>query len=389
MYLLTWQDEGIQVRVDRVHAEKTGVYGEILIRNVNAGLGPPHLHGPIHFNFLSSTTRRQLVSHLMEIAPVGWVGMMEQLCYVIVEQHRTGQPAINIAQHKPPETLGMRVSPLIQERQATLFFGDGDSLKSFFATYLSVLVAHGKPANGLAPEPGKVLFLDYETDVDTFWDRVNMIAAGLEIKPPDGIYYRQMVEALTDELSRVNTVVMEEGISFVVVDSAAPAVLEPNSPEAATSFFRALRSLQVTSLTIAHQTKGSRGDYPFGSTFWRNLPRSNFHIKADRSEENVTIGLRHTKSNNGQRMNNLAFTFSFTPGIVIVRKADPGKHEVLARDLPAKARILAMLSKPMTVAEIAEDTGIPTDTVKKTLGRGALDNVFHQEGHLWAKVHHE
>lgn len=392
VYLLTWRDEGIQIRVDRVHSEKTGVYGELLIRNSDPGLGPAHLHGPIHFNFLSSTTRSQLIKHLMDIAPVGWSGMMEQLCYVIVEEHRTGQPAINIAGHPMPKSLGMRIAPIIQERQATLFFGDGDSLKSFFATYLSILVRSGKPAAELKPEPGNVLYLDYETDVDTFWDRANMITSGLNIAIPDGIFYRQMIEPLENELPRVNAIVMTNDINFVVVDSAAPAVLEPNSPESATGYFRSLRSLQVTSLTIAHQTKTSKTDYPFGSTFWRNLPRSNFHIKADRNQadrnqSDVTIGLRHTKSNNGRRLATLAFKFMFTEGCVTIEKTDPREHEELARDLPTKVKILSMLNQPMTVAEITKELDEKQDTVKKTLERGLRDGTFARNGHNWAKAY--
>lgn len=389
VYLLTWQDEQIQIRVDRVHAEKGGVYGELLIRNTNRTVGHQHLHGPIHFNFLSSTTRKQLVNHLVDLAVIEWLGIIEQLCYIVVEEHRTGQPAVNIAGYTPPDALGMRVAPIIQEKQATLFFGDGDSLKSFFATYLAVLVRSGIKENGLHPEPGNVLYLDYETDIDTFWTRVSMITTGLDIAPPDGLFYRQMLEPLSDELPRINTVVMDHKIQFVVVDSAAPAVLEPNSPEAATGFFRSLRSLQVTSLTIAHQTKGAKGDYPFGSTFWRNLPRSNFHIKADRSEDNVSIALRHTKANNGVHLKTLAFEFIFSKdGLCVdIKKTDAGEHEELARDLPTRDKIYSALSQPMTVQEIAVATDCKADTVQRTLDRGRQKGHFAKNGKLWAKIY--
>ena len=295
---------------------------------------------------------------------------------------------MNVAAYAPPNALGMRIAPIIQEKQATLFFGDGDSLKSFFATYLAVLVRSGITQNELSPEPGNVLYLDYETDIDTFWTRVDMITTGLAIAPPDGLFYRQMLEPLADELPRINAVVMDHKIEFVVVDSAAPAVLEPNSPEATTAFFRSLRSLQLTSLTIAHQTKGAKGDYPFGSTFWRNLPRSNFHIKADRTEDNVSIALRHTKANNSIRLKTMAFEFTFSQdGLEVdIRKTDASKHEELARDLPARDKIHSVLTHPMTIQEIAIATDCRADTIQRTLDRGRSNGHFSKNGKLWAKT---
>jgi len=384
VYLLTWQDEGIQIRADRIHVEKAGVYGEILIRNTNPTI-LPHIHGPVHFNFISTQGRRQLISHLLDAVQLDWNGLFEQLCYTVVEEHRRGTPAINIADHRPPERMRMRVAPLLQESQTTLIFGDGDSLKSFFATYLAVLVRDGKPAAGLTPEPGNVLYLDYETDVDTFWERVNMISSGLDIAPPDGLYYRLMVEPLVDEMPRVNKVVMDCSAELVIVDSAAPAVLEPNEADAATKFFGALRSLQTTVLVIAHQTKTSKGDYPFGSTFFRNLPRSNFHVKADREQDDVAISLRHTKSNNGRRLHPLGFKFHFEEDLVTVISVAPSGYKELRPGVPLRVRIAEVLTQPTSIKDLEKILEEPYDSISKALGRGAENNQFVRVGELWAK----
>ena len=79
----------------------------------------------------------------------------------------------------------------------------------------------------MIPEPGNVLFLDYETDVDTFWERVNMITGGLGVTIPDGLYYRHMVEPLVGDIDGVKAATRDHGIELLIVDSAAPAVLEP------------------------------------------------------------------------------------------------------------------------------------------------------------------
>ena len=84
-----------------------------------------------------------------------------------------------MASYEMPENVGMRVDPLLREGQPTLFFGEGDSLKSYLATFLTVIVAVGMQVAGLNPEPGNVLYLDYEEEEDTFWERLNMISAAL------------------------------------------------------------------------------------------------------------------------------------------------------------------------------------------------------------------
>ena len=262
VYQLTWRDEHIYIRVDQMHTDKAGVYGHILIQTTAPGF-QPHIYGPVRLNFLSINTRAQLIKNLSETANFDWRNIVEQTCYKVVEAHRKGEPAINIAGHASSESLGMRIAPILQERQAALIFGEGDSLKSFLATYLAVITRLGINGAGLTPEPGNVLFLDYETDIDTFWERVNMITAGLGEAIPDGLYYRHMVEPLVGDLDGVKAITRDHGIELVIVDSAAPAVMEPESAEMTTNYFRALRSLNVTSLTIAHMTQTSKRRLPF------------------------------------------------------------------------------------------------------------------------------
>jgi RecA-family ATPase len=121
--------------------------------------------------------------------------------------------------HEAPEALGMRISPILQERMPTLIFGEGDSLKSFLATFLCVITRTGAPQAGLTPEPGNVLYLDWEEDADTFWHRLDMLTTGMNIAIPEGIYWRHMVEPLTAEAPAINKLVREKGIDLVVVDS--------------------------------------------------------------------------------------------------------------------------------------------------------------------------
>ena len=395
VYQFTWKDEQIWIRVDRVHTEKQGVYGELLVRSFAPGI-LPHLHGPVHFNFISTQARTALVKHLGELYPLPWNGILEQLSYNVVEEHRTGAEVVKVANYVVPDRSGFRIEPILENNQATLIFGEGDSLKSYFATYLSVLIATGIADVGLTPEPGRVLYLDYETDAQTFHERVIAVTAGLMVSIPEGIYYRPMVESLTDEFSRINTIVMQEKIDVVVVDSAAPAVLLPNDAEVVTAYFRTLRALQVTSLTVAHITKeGPVNDYPFGSAFWKNLPRSLFAVKADRNEDDVAISLRHTKANNGRRLPTLGYSFRFVEDVLNVTQAEPGDYEDLSRDLPIWKRVIAILNEPKLVKDIAAELDVTPNAVNVLFHRDQQKPESKRyfaksiSGEYWSKLHRE
>ena len=122
-----------------------------------------------------------------KIPGIGWDEILEYVCVMVLDKHREGTPTIKLANHSMPEGLVFRLRPFLQERQPTLLFGEGDTGKSWLAIFMSVLVSQGLSCMGMEAEPGNVLYLDYETDSDTLWERVNMISAGLGIPIPEGL----------------------------------------------------------------------------------------------------------------------------------------------------------------------------------------------------------
>ena len=233
------------------------------------------------FNLTSTSARANLAKELnVRAESLDWQGMLEQACVKILDKHREGEPLVQLSEHRISERLPFRVVPVLQEKQSSVFYGHGDSGKSYFAAYLAVLVATGLAQNGFTPEPGNVLILDFETDEDTQADRVRKIANGLGISFPSNIYYRYNHQPIAADIETVQRHVLEKDIALVIVDSAAPAVGEPESAQMVTAYFSALRSLKATNATIAHLTKNGKEDAPFGSVFWRNLPRASFRVNA-------------------------------------------------------------------------------------------------------------
>ena len=98
---------------------------------------------------------------------------------------------------------------------------------------------------GLNPEPGNILMLDYESDADEHQARVRAISKGLGIDVPSNIYYRYCYQSIAADIEQVQRHVLDKDIDLVIVDSASPACGgEPESAEATTKCFSALRSLR-------------------------------------------------------------------------------------------------------------------------------------------------
>ena len=384
LYRFLWKEEQVIIHLERLYENSHfEVSGEIQINTTAAG-SPSHLHGGSRLNLTSTESRRRLAKYLAEdVSPNNWTTILEQASVMTLAEWRKGSPVIELANHTVKDSLGMRVAPILQERQATVFYGEGDTLKSFMALFLAVLVRTGEKQAGLVPEPGNVLYLDYETDEDTMWQRAGMLAVGVGMTIPEGLFYRYMHQPLAADIQQINRIVLDKGIQFIVIDSAAPAVLEPESAAMTAEYFRALRSLRTTSLTIAHVAKNDKSARPFGSTFWRNLPRANFQVTAAREVEHVTVGLKHTKSNNGRRIHDLGFQFEFEDDRVVIESIPPIKVPELARGLSPFERIVGALSHgPKNLTQLAEEMEIPPNTISYTLSRHNADFIQLKRG-VW------
>ena len=374
IYKLRWGPEQITIRIDRLSEDaKYSTTGEILVETTAPG-SPPHLH-QARFNLTSTQARRTLALHLAErMNSLDWHAIIEQASVLVLQRHRAGNPVVQVSSHRVSEHLPFRLAPFLQERQATLLFGHGDTGKSFVALYWAVLIAHGVAHNGFVPEQGNVLYIDYETDEDTIAERVQMICAGPQWEVPTNLYCRYSYQTIAADIESVQRHVLDKDIECLIIDSATPAVGEAESATMTAEFFRALWSLRITTLTIAHVAKGGKENEPFGSIFWRNLPRSNWRVNAthEAGDPTFTVGLRHTKSNNGQRLADIGLELKFAGNALTLAKVDVAGVPELAEGLSARTRIAALLKRgALRVQNIQEELDLTQSTVSVTLLRGS------------------
>ena len=226
-------------------------------------------------------------------------------------------------------------------------------------------------ALGIDAEPGNVAVLDWESTEIDWKRRVLMIAEGMGCGEPPNITYLSCVEPLADMVEVAVNLVAETDASLVIIDSAAYACGgEPEKADPTMQYFRALRALGVTTLTIAHQNAEEKTQKPYGNVMWRNSPRACIQvIRSEEDEESVAeVGLYQRKRNYGVKWKPLGFRATFatesdlhwTEGdsVVISEISEKDIHMItdLAEHLPIGKRVRAALAGGRkSVAEMLED----------------------------------
>ena len=381
IYTVRWEQFGILLQADRLYSDRRGhLSAEVVIRATAPGIPPHLLQDRLTLNTASSRDRTAKTLSEMVGDTLPWRQMLEQACLAIMARHREGEPLINLGTRPMPEGLRYRLAPILLERQPTLIFGEGGAAKSFFALYLASLVQMGLAHNGLEPEPGNVLYLDYETDEDTMTTRLEMIANGLKgARPP--ILYRFCSQPFISEVVEFQRIVQAESIALVVVDSIGAAVPgDIQHEELPNQFYSALRSLRCSALLVSHTQKGGELKTPYGNVYWTNRARSVYELKrsSEHSARSLYLGLYHRKANNTILQDPVGFQLLFGEGDteLVVERQDIRAIADLAEGLPLRDRILDALSHGLlTTPELASAIGETERKIKTTLAHMSIRDI--------------
>ena len=395
IYVFRYLEEHIAIRVDRITEDKKSLWGEITVR----GAFPPEpgWHHIFHegLNLLAGRTRRSIAKLLrdqvQQIQHIDWDMVLEQVCLGVIQRHREGEPVVQVKDIPRPESIKWRLEPIMIEGVPTLVYGYGGTGKSYLAAYFASLISEGYPAQRFIPEPGPVLYLDYEnTEVDNA-RRFDALYEGLGLADRSPVHYRRCSQRLATEIQEIQKIVLERGIQMVVVDTAGPACGgDPESAQSAIQFFMALRSLHVTSLVLAHKSKMSGSLGPFGSVYWWNYPRNVLRVRKSQAEEEevLHIGLFHEKANDGRLFKPIGLRLEFLSdgSEVSFAREEVGDIPELEENLGIAERIGIVIKhnkyNPMAVEEIAEELQAKPNTVLQALRRNK-DTYCRLPGNRW------
>jgi AraC-like DNA-binding protein len=181
-------------------------------------------------------------------------------------------------------------------------------------------------------------------------------------------------------------VIHEHAIDYVIVDSIGPAASGSLKDEdTALAYNRALRSLGIGSLSIAHLPKPREGTTDdnssiFGSVFFFNMARSVWHLRQATeaaTDSSITVGFYHRKNNLGRKCQPLGYELRFDGAYPRVRRVDLAAVDGLAEKLPLQQRMKHLLKRgPRTVDDLAAELGAKPETLKRVYRRFSGESKF-------------
>ena len=371
VYSYQWENEKVTMTVQRIREDSRHTpSADIRIRATPEG----HIHFT-RINLLSTQARNQVSKHCAGRCTRGrdWDALVEQCCVMTLAHWRQGEPVVNLGEVTPSVEPTYRLRPFLLENEATLIYGDGGIGKSYVAAYLASQVDQGVSLGKYEPIPGRVLYLDYETNSEIAARRFQAIAKGFGVGVKSNVMYRFCFQPLAADISEIQKIVAEENIECVIVDSAGPACGgDPESAASSINYFTALRSLRKTSVTIAHRSKNNAVG-PFGSVYWVNYPRATYELKKaqEAGENTMHVALLHRKVNEGQLQEPVAFRFTFHKGAVSVEEEPLAAVSDFVSELPVHEQMGLALSEhgPMTAKELAEITNLNVGSVQVYLSK--------------------
>lgn len=209
------------------------------------------------------------------------------------QQAMTGR-SVTYAHHDsmvmpPPQKWIVR--GIVPEKWATFLYGRGGSAKSGLAVLLATCVAAGKPFLGVPVSMGKVLYIDWEADEETFRATINRVAGPLGIDLTQGmpnIIYKRLYAPLNEYLDDIIEEVEDEGVVMVILDSFGFSMSGQDTtaqPDVTAQMAR-LAKIPAATVIIDHIGKQGKGeDGPFGSVYKHAAARWMWWLQAASKEK--------------------------------------------------------------------------------------------------------
>lgn len=351
---------------------------------VNPATGQGH-YQKTRLNLLADRSVSGLASSLDKRMPelkIPWQRYLNDAVQWVLHEYRAGDPGVYLDDVPDEEQAATGpLPPLLAADGPTIIFGDGEATKSYLALGIAASLTSGLDIiPGMAPaRPLKVGYLDWEWKPARHAKRLRALWGQID-GPVPRIFYMKCSKPITDERDRIRRAIRDEGLEFLIIDSAGYACAgAPEEAEIALAFFRTLESLGLGSLITAHITKSdtkAATEKPFGSVFWHNSARSTWYVKRSDQETvdgTVAIGLFERKNNEGQKSAPLGIRWHFDEGGTTIERTQAALAEEpsLASQLSTPKRIALLLrGGPMTVHEIGEELGAGVEAVRKALQRG-------------------
>ena len=346
-------------------------------------------------NIETNASRAKLAKDLTERCPIkdlDWLDTIEYIAEKTMRELEHGEPVITIQSTDEFSDLKYLIYPIIPEGKPTAIFGDPGSGKSQLAVILSMVMSLPWSDNPLklgAPEkPVKVLFLDYEADIEDIQRQLALFTQGMELGY-GSIEYRRCSMPIADDLEGIRKHIEELDAKCLIIDSVSLAAGgDLNRMDVATNYVRSLRSLgpDITSISLAHTSKDRESKIKtiLGSVLFEAGFRSVWEIRADEGNDTLDIALFHRKANLSKKFHDIGFRISYTDAGNIVESLDPRSVPEFVRRMSVNKQILEALKHgKLSSQELVEQTDNKISDINVALSRLKKANQIIGDSKGW------
>lgn len=370
----SWHNIGIDIDVSRLSdTDRYGLVGEIEV-HTSIPAFPKYLYGPSDYAFKDGRLQAQLIQELEKrMHGPAWPQLLTDMSRLVIGQFSKGSEWQLLRDASRSVSFGYAYRPILLANEPTLWFSAGGGLKSYLALVLGVMMETGLDVGiGPALVRNHVAYLDWEWDVGQHAKRLDsIISAEQQEALGVNIVYRHCGgRSLRKQLDQIKRMIAEEGITFVIIDSASPACGRASDNDEIVAFFQAISELRVGALVLAHVTKNDRKDedgatMAYGGVQWENQSRSAWNLRKNQEEgsSSADLVLAHQKVNGGPLSVPITVRFNFPDEFdndqrITLQRLDNGGSPIPshpARDRSPKlwGRIKeALRSRPQTIAQL-------------------------------------
>jgi len=303
---------------------------------------------------------------------------------ILESNHDTKLQLSKLSDQEKPGEREWLLNKAIPLNFPSLIYADGGLGKSYWALLLGILATLGSQSfSGLKflDTKFRVLFLDFELDINEITRRAYQIANGLDLlRPPQNLFYKSPRISLPRFMPTLKQLIKKHKIDFLIIDSLGAGGLDPENPMSVIVMLTDIKNLGITSLLIDHQSKmQSQDNYnsktPYGSVYKTNLVRSVFQLSPIKKiERGASLMLNHKKSNFGPLIDDIVFDMTFDQDRVLFTKSEsltPEEEDMKAIWEVIQENISNNIENTQSnLIESCKKLAIGKDKVRKLLEKG-------------------
>jgi len=355
------------------------------------------------FNLESPRVRSETAKELTKrYKDCEWALILEDITNKTLDEFEKGEPVIEIHTSDEVPELKYLIDPIIPLGKPSVFFGDPGAGKSQLAAVFVILTSFNtwddNPLRLAGPDKiMRGLVLDWEADEDDWRRQLKWFTDIFGLGYAE-MYYRRCSLSLAHDLEAIRAHIEAVRADYIIIDSVSLAAGgDLNHMDVATNYFRALRQLNMTTISLAHTSKNreDKNKTILGSVLFEAGARSVWEVRGQEDDNLLDIALFHRKSNLARKHTPLGYRITYQPDPDNPRQTipetmtwlNPNSVEEFVERMKTTDRILHYLTGIKASEEIiAEQLGLTLNNIKVALSRLKKKNLVVKVGDLWMKL---